>query len=284
MPSYRSMSNESVSTNEEKRAEANAGLMVIHPGAESGVTTIDREIAGVPVRIYTPDGVTDPATFFYVHGGGWFQGNLDTAEVEMGPMASLAGCRVVSVDYRLAPENPFPAALDDCLAVYEAIAGDGPIAVGGTSAGANLVAALCIVARDRGLPPPLLQLLDSPCLDLTLGSPSAAEFADDPLGVQLRGFIEGYADDPANPLVSPLLCEDLSGLPPAVVTVAELDPVRDDGERYLTRLLEAGGAGTCIRVKGLFHIGWVVPFFRPTHRLINDFRAAALRRAFDGTL
>ncbi len=278
------MSAEPPSTNEEKRAVADAGLMVIHPGPEPGVTTADGEVAGVPVRTYMPDGLADPPTFLYFHGGGWFQGNLDTAEVEMGPMSSGAQCRVVSVAYRLAPEHPFPAALDDCLAVYEALADEGPVAVGGTSAGGNLAAALCIAARERGWPQPILQLLDSPCLDLTLSSPSAAEFGADALAVQLRGFVGGYCADPTDPLVSPLLCPDLSGLAPAVITVAELDPVRDDGERYLARLLDAGVDATCIRVKAMFHIGWVVPFFRPTHHLINDFRAAALRRAFDGSL
>ncbi|MEY2425563.1 MAG: acetyl esterase [Actinomycetota bacterium] len=270
---------------DERRAAADAGLLLAHTGPEPGVTKQDRVIAGVPVREYLPDDTHDPSsTFLYFHGGGWFQGNLDTAEVEMGPMASLAGCRVVSVQYRLAPEHPFPAALDDCVAVYEALVAEGgKIAVGGTSAGANLAAALCLAVRDRGLPQPVLQLLDAPCLDLTFGSASIEEFRGDPLERQLEEFAGFYASDRADRLVSPLLAEDLSGLAPAVITVAELDPVRDDGERYLTRLHAAGVPGTCVRVQAMFHIGWVVPF-TVAFRLVNDLRAAALRRAFDGTL
>jgi len=283
----------------ERRAAANAGLMLAHTGPEPGVGTADHTIpvpgGEITVRVYRPDGLASPMpAFLYLHGGGWFQGNLDTAEVEMGPMASLTPCLVASVDYRLAPECPFPIALEDCIAAYEWLIASSVmlgvdrtrIAVGGTSAGGNLAAALCIAARDRGLAQPVLQLLDAPGLDLTLGSPSVNEVGGGFGEAELREFIDMYvSDEPlrSNPYVSPLLCDDLSGLAPAVITVAEIDPVRDDGERYLTRLHEAGVPGTCVRVQAMFHIGWVVPL-TTTHRLINDFRASALRRAFDGTL
>src|SRR5688500_1421462 len=175
---------------DERRAESNATMLLVRvPEPGTSVTEHDVPVAGgtIRVRVTRPDGAGGllPGLLF-VHGGGWFQGDLDTAEVECGPMATAAGCVVVSVDYRLAPEHPFPVPLEDCVAAWtwlhdraEELGIDaGRVAVAGTSAGANLSAALCLVARDRGLPQPVLQLLDAPCLDLTLGSPSITELGD----------------------------------------------------------------------------------------------------------
>jgi acetyl esterase len=291
---------------DERRALANATMLLVHPGPEPDVKVVDHEVpvAGgtIQVRVTRPDAFEGPApTLFFLHGGGWFQGNLDTAEVECGPVAAAVPCMVVSVDYRLAPEHPFPTGLEDCLAAYEwmlANADDLGVdiartAIGGTSAGANLAAAVCLAARDRGLPLPVAQLLDVPCLDLTLASPSMDEVGEG-AGLTRAGveeFVGWYAHglagsggtDPTHPLMSPLLAEDLSGLPPAVITVAEHDPVRDDGERYLARLHQAGGAGSAVRVLAHIHGSWIIPI-TATHRLVHDLKVASLRRAFDGTL
>lgn len=285
---------------DERRAAANTTFMLIHKGPEPGVRVVDHTIAvdggEIQIRVSTPEDSTNVSScLFFVHGGGWFQGNLDTAEVECGPMASSVGCTVVSVDYRLAPENPFPIPLDDCVAAYEWVLDHADelgidqdnIVMSGTSAGANLVAALCLVARDKGLPLPRAQILIVPGLDLTCGSPSMeskganAGLTAEEVG-ELAGFYAG--DTPRDhPLVSPLHHPDLSGLPPAVIFVAEHDPVRDDGERYLARLHDAGVPAAGIRVLSHFHGSWVIPI-TATHNLMHDFQVAALRRAFAGTL
>lgn len=176
---------------DERRRLADSTMLLASTGPQPDVTVSDRTVpvdggaAEITVRITRPDRFgTDPApAFLYMHGGGWSQGNLDTGEVECGPMASLVPCTVVSVGYRLAPEHPFPTPLEDCVAAYtwlldhtgELAVDPGRIAVGGGSAGGNLAAALCLAARDRGLPLPCFQLLDVPGLDLTLSSPSIDE-------------------------------------------------------------------------------------------------------------
>ena len=280
---------------EERRREADETMMLVHPGRPDGTVCTDHPIGehGMRVRVLRPPSApaADAPVLFFVHGGGWFQGNLDTAEVELGPIYGPAGCVVVTPEYRLAPEHPFPAALDDVVEAYEwfltqldALGVDAArVAVGGTSAGGNLCAALTLVIRERGWPMPVLQLLDVPALDLTLQSPSQDEYAT---GTSLtRSGVDEYAgyyagDTPrTHPLLSPLLADDLSGLPPAVIVMAEHDPVRDDGERYLARLWEAGVPGAAIRVIGHFHGGWVIPGTM-TQRLVTAARIDALRAAF----
>ncbi len=291
---------------DERRRSANATMLLIHPGPEPDVTVNDHEVevegGRILVRVTRPDALTGPApTLFFIHGGGWFQGNLDTAEVECGLRASEVPCQIASVDYRLAPEHPFPTPLEDCVAAYRWMldrADDlgvdlARVAVGGTSAGGNLGAALCLALRDRGLPLPIVQLLDVPCLDLTMASPSMSEDAEGAglTAADVRQYVEWYCHglagsggtDPTEPLVSPLHAADLSGLPPAVITVAEHDPVRDDGERYLAALHGAGVPGIAIRVLAHIHGSWIIPI-TITHRLVHDLKLATVRRAFDGTL
>lgn len=288
-------------TLQEQRTAADSTMLLIHPGPEAGVTVVDHEVevdgGSIRVRVARPDAVAGLApTLFFIHGGGWFQGNLDTGEVECGPMASAVGCAVVSVEYRLAPEHPFPTPLEDCVAAWawlhdqaDALGIDATrIAVGGTSAGGNLSAALCLVCLDRDLPMPIAQVLDVPALDLTLGSPSMREVGD---GAGLtRTAVDEYArmytargTERTNPLVSPLFADDLAGLPPAVVVVAEHDPVRDDGERWVRALQESGVAAFGIRVLAHVHGSWIIPI-TVTNRLLHDLRTATLRRVFDGTL
>jgi acetyl esterase len=285
----------------ERRRLADTTMLLASTGPEAGVEVRDHTVAvsggAITVRVTRPvdlvaAGVPAPA-YLFVHGGGWFQGNLDTAEVECGPMASTVPCVVVSVGYRLAPEHPFPVPVEDCVAAYRWLLdqagalGVDParIAVGGTSAGGNLAVALCLAARDRGLPMPCLQLLDVPCLDLTLASPSMRDPGCQAglTGDAVAEFAAQYVPDPArrtDPLASPLLATDLSGLPPAVIVVAELDPVRDDGERYLAALHAADVPAAAVRVLAHPHGGWVIPATL-THTLVRDLHTTALRRAFD---
>ena len=283
----------------ERRAQSDSTMLLARvPEPGTVVTEHQVSVAGgeITVRVTRPAAAPGPLPgLLFVHGGGWFQGNLDTAEVECGPMSTAAECVVVSVAYRLAPEHPFPIPLEDCVAAWSwlhdnarLLAIDAErVAVAGTSAGANLCAALCLLARDRGLPMPVMQLLDAPALDLTLTSPSIAELADSAglTASDVREFVDFYCggESPAHPRISPLLEPDLTGLPPAVVLVAEHDPVRDDGERWVQALHEAGVPATGLRVLAHLHGTWIVPF-STTWGLVSDLRAAALRRAFRGNL
>jgi acetyl esterase len=174
------------------------------------------------------------ALLMWFHGGGYVSGSLTAIDATCRELAVRAEVDVVSVGYRLAPEHPYPAALDDCLAAAELLR---PDALGGDSAGGGLAAAVAL--RHAGL---RAQVLLCPWLDGTLGLPSIrANSSPDSLNEKsLRAFIQLYTDDPADPGVSPLHAADLQHAPPAVVVTAGLDPLRDDGERYADRLLDAG--------------------------------------------
>lgn len=279
---------------EERRRQANSTMLLLAT-EEPGTTSTDHSVAvpggSIRVRVRRPEGTDVLPAVYFVHGGGWFQGDLDTAEIECGPLASQASCVVVSVEYRLAPEHPFPTPLEDVVAgwhwLHEHAAEHGidttRVAVAGTSAGGNLAAALCLVARERGLPLPLLQLLDVPALDLTGGSPSLSEVGDAAglTATQVKEFADWYAGgtDLGDPLLSPLLADDLTGLPPAVVVVAEHDPVRDDGERWVAALQAAGVAAAGVRVLTHLHGSWILPGTL-TAGMVRDLRVSALTRAF----
>ena len=221
----------------------------------------------VPVRVYTPveaDGVDAPL-LLWLHGGGWVIGDLDTADATARSLAKRSGAVVVSVDYRLAPEHRAPAALDDCQAALTwclenaELLGIDPtkVAVGGDSAGGNLAAALCQRVRDEFGPQLAFQLLVYPVTDCTMDHPSYAENAEGYFLTRdtMRWFIGHYLGDldPKDPSVSPLHAADLSGLPPALVITAEMDPLRDEGEAYAAALREAGTPAELIRYDGMIH-------------------------------
>ena len=280
---------------DERRAAANATFRLLHV-PEAGAVVTDHDLGDFRVRVIRPEGdVGELPGLLFLHGGGWFQGDLDTAEVECGPMATGVGCVVVSVGYRLAPEHPFPTPLEDCITAWQWLHAHGAelgidtsrVAIAGTSAGGNLAAALCVAAKDRGLPMPVAQLLDVPATDLTGHSASMAEYAGNAglTSAEVDQFASWYAGgtDRAHPLISPLLAPSLEGLPPAVVLVAEHDPIRDDGERWVMALQAAGVPAMGVRVLTHLHGTWVLPF-TVTSRLVQDLRQSALRRAFEGTL
>ncbi|MEV8068522.1 alpha/beta hydrolase [Streptomyces sp. NPDC085995] len=233
----------------------------------------DTAVAGdgrdIPVRVYRPIADRDagplPVTLF-LHGGGWVFGDLDTQDHIARTVAARSGTVVVSVDYRLAPEHRFPAAVEDAYTVLTRVAenaagfgGDAErIAVFGESAGGNLAAVLAQESVRRGGPRISVQVLAYPVLDRFDDSPSMYENMTGP--VLSRSYLEWFwgaylatPDQGADPRVSPGRAEDLTGLPPAVIATAEHDPLRDQGERYARRLADAGVPVEHLPVEGAVH-------------------------------
>ena len=225
----------------------------------------------IRLRVYTPFVGGPLPAFFHIHGGGFTLGAVDWIynEAKCAHLCRETGCVVASVDYRLAPEHPFPTAPEDCyrallwLAEHaDTLAVDAArIVVGGESAGGNLAAVVALMSRDRGGPRPVLQVLEVPVADMSDRSgehPSLAAYGTG-YGLERTG-IESFQDDylprPIDrdgPYVSPYRAPDLAGLPAAHVVTAELDPLRDSGEAYARRLVEAGVRTTVHRYPGHTH-------------------------------
>jgi len=252
----------------------------------------------IPLRLYRPAGAAPaaglPVLVFY-HGGGWTIGDLDTHDVLCRALANGSGCAVVSVDYRMGPEHRFPAAVDDSVAAARWVArnadslGVDParLAVGGDSAGGNLAAVVAIAARDAGDLPIAFQLLIYPATDQRRIAPSYRTNGQGYLLTMetMAYFHDHYIDDPAHDLdwrASPLLREDLSRLPPAMVLTAGFDPLRDEGLQYAQRLSEAGNRATQIcferQIHGFVTMGRVVDEANAAVALC----AATLRSALAG--
>ena len=224
----------------------------------------DVDANGVPCRLYRPSANTNIGLLVYYHGGGWVIGDLDTHDGICRSLANKSGHAVLSVDYRLAPEHKFPAAIDDSItalkwAFENAIAlGIDPscIAVGGDSAGGNIAA---IVAQQQ-IVPLKFQLLIYPAVDLTMQFPSIVENGDGPIltAASMNWFVDHYlggANAVTDVKVSPILASDdvLKQMPPALVVTAQFDPLRDEGEAYGKRLVENGVNTTITRFNGQFH-------------------------------
>lgn len=223
-----------------------------NPGGDAA----DGLVAGVPVRTYAPAGPARTPPVVWFHGGGFVTGSLNAVDPMCRAVLTRGGAALTSVHYRLAPEHPFPAALDDCVAVTRELATDGPVIVAGDSAGGGLAAAVALQLRPEGLPI-AAQLLVTPLVDATLGSPSIRELGTG-FGLTreaLEQFVALYVQDadPRDPRCSPLLADDLAGLPPAVVVTAECDPLRDEGEAYAERLSAAGVPVAVRRFPGMVH-------------------------------
>ena len=237
------------------------------PVAKVEETTIAGPAGEIPIRIYWPtaDGPL-PVLVFY-HGGGWVTGNLDTSDSLCGRISNRARAVVVSVDYRLAPEHRYPAAVDDSYAALEWVTRNAErldvdashVAVGGCSAGGNLAAAVALMARDRTGPGLACQVLIYPATDLLdLTTPSHQNFANG-YGMT-RDHIEFFRDsylpevpDRRNPYASPLLAESLEGLPPAIVVTAGFDVLRDEGVAYAERLEAAGVPAASVEYPSMIH-------------------------------
>ena len=230
----------------------------------------DRTIPGpdsqLSVRIYTPLGSGPFPALVWFHGGGWVVGDLESADATARHLTLGAGCVVVSVDYRLAPEAKFPGPAEDCYAATQWVAEHAAeigvmgnnLAVGGDSSGGNLAAAVCLMVKDRGGPPVGMQLLVYPVTDRNFQTDSYVENAE---GYNLtRDTMIWYWDqylandaDGGNAYAAPLRAQDLGGLPSAVVITAEYDPLRDEGEAYANRLEAAGVPTTLTRYPGMIH-------------------------------
>ena len=214
-------------------------------------------VAGLPVSVVTPLGDGPLLTVLHCHGGGWVVGSPSTYDLVTRRLAAECSVVVVDVDYRLAPEHPFPAGLDDCWAVLAELASAGPVAVAGDSGGGALAAALTLLARDRGVPL-VAQLLVYPSVSLARSWPSYRECAvgGGLLPADAAWFADCWAPagvDRADPLVSPYSADSLVGLPPAVVAVAEGDPLRDGGLAYADRLRQDGVPVTTVVAEGQVH-------------------------------
>ena len=224
------------------------------PMAEVHDFTVPGPAGRLPVRLYKPEGAsaTPPLVVFF-HGGGWVIGTIESHDAPCRALASASGCAVASVEYRLAPETSFPAAPEDCYAATRWLADnaaefgvDGDrLAVAGDSAGGNLAAVVALMARDRGGPTISYQVLIYPAVDVQGEYPSRTENAEGYFltGRAMEWFYGHYIQDDSaakEPLASPLLAEDHSGLPPAIVITAGYDPLRDEGEAYAEKLRAAG--------------------------------------------
>jgi acetyl esterase/lipase len=239
----------------------------------SGVTVEERAVPGpagappVTVVVHRPDGEAPPGgrpALLDVHGGGFVLGSAAMELAFAVQVARELGAVVVAPDYRLAPEHPFPAGLDDCYAVLRWMADDAGalgidparIAVGGQSAGGGLSAALALLARDRGGPAICFQFLGIPELDHRLQTTSMRTFVDTPLWnrpAAERSWAAYLGGAPATAYASPAIAEDLTGLPPAYVSTMEFDPLRDEGIAYALRLMEAGVSVELHSFPGTFH-------------------------------
>jgi acetyl esterase len=240
-------------------------------GAPQQVARIeDRTIRGpqgdIPIRVYTPEGNETFPALMYFHGGGWVIGGLDTHQNLCCGLARQGRLVVVAVDYRLAPEHKFPRAAEDCYAATQWVAAHANevridplrIAVGGDSAGGNLAAAVCLMARDRRGPRLVFQLLIYPVMNHNFDTASYHEYAT---GYSLtREAMMYYWDqylsakeDGQNPYASPLRASDLRGMPPALIVTAEYDPLRDEGRAYAQKLQEAGVPVTLRHCETMIH-------------------------------
>ena len=224
------------------------------PGMEVEDRTVPGPGGAIPIRVYrSASAASEPACIAYFHGGGFMKGNLDTSDTVAWGVAESTGAVVVSVDYRLAPEHPYPAAFDDCYAILTHVADHGAafgidgarLGVWGDSAGGCLAAAVCIAARDRDGPPISVQALNYACLTDELTSDSYARYADVPglSTASMDKYWSWYLGErrPSNdPYAVPLKATDLAGLAPAHIHIAEYDPLADDGREYARKLDEAG--------------------------------------------
>ena len=251
-------------------------------------TTIPGPAGEVPVRIYTPDGVTDePAVMVFSHGGGWALCGLDTHDRTTRRLAQELDAVVVSVDYRLAPEARCPAAAEDAYAATVWAQGHyrpRKLVVAGDSAGGNLSAVVALMARDRGGPDIDHQLLVYPVTDHAMDSPSYTENATGYFltRTHMAWYWEQYLGpdgDGSHHYASPIRADELSGLPPATVLTAELDPLRDEGEAYAAALAAAGTPTEALRADGLFHGFFGLDEFLPEAVPPMDWALARLRDA-----
>ena len=271
------------------------------PGDEVGAVedrTIDGPLGPIPIRIYRPAGDAGPhpgVVFF--HGGGFVIGDLESHDAFARRICTAVDAVVVSVDYRLAPEDPYPACAEDSYAATRWTAehadelGIDPtrLAVAGDSAGGNLSAVVALMARDRGGPSLAYQVMIYPVIDLTDARHSYASQRDNAAGYMLttehmEWFRRQYVSDDAQAAeayCSPIMAELLAGLPPACVVTAEFDPLRDEGEAYARALAAAGVPVTAYRADGMFHGFFSMDLVLEGAKKAQDVAFTAMRTALE---
>ncbi|WP_319453361.1 MULTISPECIES: alpha/beta hydrolase [unclassified Mycobacterium] len=266
----------------------------------SGLDVRDELVPGaagdpdVRLRIYTPDQPMGPAAVYYVHGGGFIIGSIDMFDGESVRLARQLGVVVVSVEYRMAPEHPYPAALEDCYAGLQWMAENSDtlhidasrIAIHGSSAGGGLCAGLTLLARDRGGPSIAFQALGVPELDDRLETASMRAFTDTPMWARPQAILSwdaylgsgrrGTSDIPS--YAAPARATDLIGLPPAYISVMEFDPLRDEGIAYAQALMSAGISVELHAYPGTFHGSGIVEQAAVSRREAEEL-LVVLRRA-----
>lgn len=223
----------------------------------------------IGLRLYRPQAnknILKPV-LVYFHGGGFISGGFDTHDRPLRALANASNCAIAAVEYRLAPEFPFPAAPEDCFAALQWVTQNAKrlridaakVAVGGDSAGGLLAAVVCLMCRDRNVNPPIAQVLVYPNTDLAIDTPSWYELdflhpnrSRENFLSQIAMYVPGL-DNREQPYASPLRAPNVSGLPPALIITAELDPQRDEGEAYAQRLREGGCLVTHTRYPGVVH-------------------------------
>lgn len=252
-----------------RRALILASAVKMAPASLARIET--RTIAGpdgdeLKVRFYWPHGPGPHAAVLYFHGGGWVLNNIETHDDVAQRMAAASNCVFISVDYRLAPEHKFPAAIEDAFTTLTWLAANAKeleidphrIAVCGDSAGGNIAAALCLMTRDRLGPAIAFQVLIYPITDYDLTRPSYVENADGYFLTtsQMRWFWQQYVESPdrmREPYASPIRANSLKGVPPALILTAEFDPLRDEGEAFADALRQHGINVRLKRYDGLIH-------------------------------
>ena len=254
-------------------SEARAQMLALAPPVDPllAVERVEeRRIPGpageIPIRLYYPAGARPCAALLYFHGGGWVIGDLNTHHGFCHALAKTSGCLVVSVDYRLAPEHRYPAAVEDAYAAICWVAENSDdipadpnrLAVVGDSAGGHLATVVTLMARDRKGPRIDLQVLIYPITDCNFDTPSYIENEDGYMLTRdlMKWFWHHFVANDADlndPYVSPLRAEILSKIPPALIITAEHDPLRDEGEAYGKRLQEAGVSVSLSRYQGMIH-------------------------------
>lgn len=281
----------------EARRQSLAKLMQFARTDVPDVTTRDGVLPGraseLPYRLYTPADADEPAPgFVFFHGGGLVAGGIATHDRIAAALAHATGCRLVSVDYRLAPEHRFPAAIDDAIAATEWVAREAAslgidadrLVVGGDSAGATLAAVVCQAAAQTAGLAIAAQCLICPVLDFEETSPSREEFAEGHLidRVTIEADLSDYLPDgidTADPRVSPLRATRLTGLPTAIIHTAEYDPMRDEGNAYARKLLAAGVAVEHVCHDGMVHNFHAMGAILPQAQLVLSQIGEQVRRA-----
>jgi acetyl esterase len=265
----------------------------------TGITIENRHIAGppggpdVPIRIYSPSERTGLVPgLLDIHGGGFVVGNIEMEHVLAARLVKTLGIVVVAVEYRLAPEDPFPAGIEDCYAALEWMEKQAPdfgvdtgrLGIYGQSAGGGLAAGLALMARDRGGPSICFQFLGIPELDDRLETPSMVQFTDTPMwhrpnAIKSWQYYLGdkAGDDDVSYYAAPARATELSGLPPAYVCTMEFDPLRDEGILYALALLQAGVPVELHQYPGTFHGSALVPTAAVSRRCADEL-VDALRR------